>query len=486
MEQKRMTDMARNNKNTMKAHWIMVCVMCTFIFLQATAGISGWLYVLVCMVLGLAAPIMELVYWRKDRESVMIKYLVAYGFAVFYTFVLFTSPHGMVYVFVIPMILAISVYNDRVYSLKVNIGTTIESIIIVVLGASTGKFGYMGMDAGIIQIVIMILVGTYSVMSSKTIQQNMAQKLDDVNDAKKSTEQSLNSITALSSVMKEGIEEINQGIQVLQEASVKTKIAMTEVSDGSKDMAEAVQEQLNQTDAIQNKVIYVNNDTADISANMEETMHRLNDGNHNMEQLVEQVDATVEHSVIASENLELLNGYMEQMHTIVEVINGITNQTSMLALNASIEAARAGEAGRGFAVVATEITGMAAKTKDATLNIEELISNVSSAIEDVVRVIKEMIQDIQEEKRGVENVKQSFQVIYDNTLATKKNVVTLSENVDELREANAGIAESIQTISSITEEVTAHASETVDAEEKNVRILNKIVDRMEQLRNEIQ
>ena len=86
------------------------------------------------------------------------------------------------------------------------------------------------------------------------------------------------------------------------------------------------------------------------------------------------------------------------MNSIVELIGGITNQTSLLAWNASIEAARAGEAGRGFAVVATEISGMATRTKEATVHMTELISNVSNAIMEVVGVVSNMIDGINEER----------------------------------------------------------------------------------------
>lgn len=65
------------------------------------------------------------------------------------------------------------------------------------------------------------------------------------------------------------------------------------------------------------------------------------------------------------------------MHSIIELIDNITTQTSLLALNASIEAARAGEAGRGFSVVASEISNLATQTQDATVDITTLIENIS-------------------------------------------------------------------------------------------------------------
>ena len=77
------------------------------------------------------------------------------------------------------------------------------------------------------------------------------------------------------------------------------------------------------------------------------------------------------------EELNKLNEYTGMMQSIIDVINNITTQTSLLALNASIEAARAGEAGRGFSVVAGEISNLANQTTSATENITELINNVS-------------------------------------------------------------------------------------------------------------
>ena len=112
---------------------------------------------------------------------------------------------------------------------------------------------------------------------------------------------------------------------------------------------------------------------------MEHTIEILDAGKEEMTGLKEQAEDSARNSELAAQKLETLDHYMQEMHSIVEIISKIANQTSLLALNASIEAARAGEAGRGFSVVATEISGMATQTKDATGNIAELIQNVSGA-----------------------------------------------------------------------------------------------------------
>ena len=156
---------------------------------------------------------------------------------------------------------------------------------------------------------------------------------------------------------------------------------------------------------------------------------------------------------------------MDEMNSIVELIGGITNQTSLLALNASIEAARAGEAGRGFSVVATEISGMATRTKEATVHITELISNVSNAIMEVVGVVSKMVEGINDEK----------------TRAIQNNADTLSRSISELQNANKEIVDSIQTISAISQQVSAHAGETMQAEEENVNVMEDVSAIMQKL-----
>lgn len=463
---------ARNNKTVMTAHLIDVIVMTTFCFLQAVGGSKTWLYVLAVALLGFVPIIIEYHFWKRNQETRAIKHLAAIGFTIFYTFTLFTATNQMVFVFAIPMILAASVFNDVRYSLLLNIGVVAESFIIVIVGSATGWFGFLGLDYGIIQIVIVILIGIYSLFTAKTLNTNF--------------EQILLNLSELSEEMKSGIKDINRELEKLNEASKSTMNAMQEVSAGTNDTAEAVQNQLLQTQSIHHKTEQVSDAIHHISDNMKQTLIDLETGNQDVALLVQKVDISVQNSVEVAEKLKTLDRSVAEMNSITEFISSIARQTGLLALNARIEASHAGEFGKGFAVVASEFSGMAAQTSEATTHIGELIENVSAGIHEVVTVIYQMIDGINEEKQSTESTAGSFDSIQTSTLSIRDHVEQLVRHMEELRDANRVITDSIQTISAVSEEVSAHAAETMSAEEGNEAILSRIDAKMKGLMELVQ
>ena len=486
MEQRINTEIARNNRVGMLAHATDATVMVIYSIIQMYAGLHSGLYAVLMVILGMGPVVAEYVCWKKDPATPAIRHFLAIGFALFYSVALFTSTNNIVFVFVIPMILVISIYNDTKYSLMINTGTVIESLLVAVIGSQTGKFGYAGADSAVIQVVIMVLVGLYSFLSAQVLERNNREKMQNIDESRKETELLLSDISSLSRELAAGIEDMDTDLDRLNTTFAKTKGAMEQVTAGADDTANAVQKQLSQTEAIQSKVELVNDASNRIAENMEQTLQTLEGGNKDVRALVEMVDASVQNGADVAEKLGTLDKYMEEMHSIVELIGGITSQTSLLALNASIEAARAGEAGKGFAVVATEISGMATQTKEATVNITELIQNVSSAISEVVGVIRQMIAGINEEKQGASNTADSFLAIEKNTFAIQEHVKKLAAEINELKEANSVIVASIQTISAVSEEVSAHASETMEADEENSTRLNDMKDTMQGLLNKIE
>lgn len=327
----------------------------------------------------------------------------------------------------------------------------------------------------------MIMVGIYSYFTSQTLNINMAQKIQHAEESQSQSEKLLANLSELSDHVNQKINSIHQELDKLSTAAQTTQHAMQEVSSGAAEATNAVMEQGSQTQEIQDKIVIVNDVTQQIDANMKHTLDIVTEGSSSMQLLASQVDTSVQNSVDAASKLETLNHYMEEMHSIVELIGGITSQTSLLALNASIEAARAGDAGKGFAVVASEITGMASQTKEATVKITELIQNVTSAINEVVTVIQQMIDGINQEKESAKNTANSFSSIQENTLSIQSGIQNLTVSTSELKDANQVISDSVQTLSAISEELTAHAHETLEAENKNTDILDTIASKMQEL-----
>ena len=469
-----MKELERSNRVAMIAHGVInACMLFISVigFVEHTVSAP---VLAVLLLLGIIPVLAEFICWKRDHATKAIKHLSLIGFALFYTVLLFTAQCNMVYAFVIPMMFAVMPYHDVKAFALINVGTVVENVLVVLLGATQGGFGYLGQDAGFIQISVMILLCITSIYATISNQKNTDENIESITAAQDRAEATLREVMEMSSRMETSVVDITAELNKLETAFDSTKTAMEEVSAGSGESAAAIQQQTSQTEAIQEKVNTVGEVAETIGSNMEHTIEMLDAGKEEMTGLKEQAEDSARNSELAAQKLETLDHYMQEMH----FISKIANQTSLLALNASIEAARAGEAGRGLSVVATEISGMATQTKDATGNIAELIQNVSGAIGEVVTVIRQMIDGIGSQREGTMRAADSFTAIEDSSYTIVDNLGEMLQTVEALKTANQEIVDSIQTISATTEEVSAHASETLEAEERNREILQKITEYM--------
>ncbi|MEM9563077.1 MAG: methyl-accepting chemotaxis protein [Actinomycetota bacterium] len=166
------------------------------------------------------------------------------------------------------------------------------------------------------------------------------------------------------------------------------------------------------------------------------------------------------------ERLQSLEASMSDITEMTSVIDGIANQTRLLALNASIEAVRAGEHGRGFAVVAEEVGTLAGNTAEQTSQITGLVQSVVADIEAVAAggdAAIELVSDVS--SRAASTGEALHQIAAHSRQGTEHMgeiaaaVQTQASEVDTVRDA---LRETVTALGSATGEATSIASDTRD------------------------
>ena len=474
---------ARSNFFVMLCHLIEVSIISIAYIFEFVKHARPLWYVLLTIAIGFAAPIAEIICYKLNKQSNLIKHMASIGFGAFYTFICFTTNNQLAFVYAIPMLILILCFNDAFYSLRTAIACTLVNIGQVVFFLATGVYTLKDNSAAIeIQILVMILIGCYCFFASKLLQKNNNIQLSEIERQGNETEKMLDNILSVSGEMTEKIEFVGNKMTILKDTVSETKDAMGEVNSGSTDTAEAVQRQLLMTENISDKIEGVAGGTAKISESVTLANEALEDGSANIEGLVAQMEESIRSGKEVSYELEQLSNSMEQIKAVIDIINAITGKTGLLALNASIEAARAGEAGRGFAVVASEISQMANDTKEATARIQAMVTEFEKTITNVVTVTGGMVSMIDEQHAVTGKAADSFRIIADNTAKVSENSRLLGGYVEELTVANKEIVDSISTISAISEEVAAHSNNTYTISEQNMELVSEVYEYTEKLK----
>lgn len=476
------SELARCNKSASICHTAeVVAILATYVW-QVSHGKVTLLYFLILSIIGLVSPVLEWFFYIRKHDTTAVKHFVGYGFGAFYTFMVLTTTNKLSFVYVIPMFIVISIFNDYIYSVKVNCACILVNIVQIIIFYKNGIYNSGNAEELQVQMLVMIMVALYSMYSSRISEKNNAEKLVKIRDYGDSTAAILANTVEVSNKMSDRIHVIDDKIKELDEAVGMTRNAMREVNKGSTDAAEAVQRQLEMTEDIQHKVEQVKFGTDNIISDITEAEKAVSEGNNNIAVLLERVNASVENGRLVTKDLEELKVIMEKMNSVVDIITDITSQTGLLALNATIEAARAGEAGKGFAVVASEISAMANNTQGATVKITDMINEVSDAINKVVDVTDLMIKDISTQQEIADSTADSFDKIKNNSDGIAQSSEILSEVVGHLFEANQKIVDSVSTISAISEEVSAHANNTFEISEHNGIVVAEVVRLSDELK----
>lgn len=167
----------------------------------------------------------------------------------------------------------------------------------------------------------------------------------------------------------------------------------------------------------------------------------------------------------AGESIHVLGEEVQGIEGVLHVIQGVAEQTNLLALNAAIEAARAGEQGRGFAVVADEVRNLAKRTSESTQEIHNMIERLQKVARDAIESVETSIKTSEHSVACSSQVREALDEMFtliEDSAQKSQNIAVASQQQLQLAElANTRISD-ISKMSRDTAQVSRSAHDKAD------------------------
>ena len=270
----------------------------------------------------------------------------------------------------------------------------------------------------------------------------------------------ISSIQEQSTHVAEASVDFRNKFSEIAESISNVNIAVEEIAQGSTSQAQettAANEQVvRMGDAIE-----VNGQSVDDLEHSINTMNELADtANAMLTDLVEINTKTSKNISVVFDQTNLTNESAVKIKEALTLIQDITQQTSLLSLNASIEAARAGELGKGFSVVAEEIRKLSEASERSAEEIDHIVKELIDNSDDNVSKMEELMVDAKVQYNKLNDTKESF-----GSLKTEVNAVSLVsqhifEQTEKLETLKNEVHSVVEQLAAIAQEDAASTQET--------------------------
>ena len=272
--------------------------------------------------------------------------------------------------------------------------------------------------------------------------------------------------TIISDIIKD-VEELHKdmadvegGVTTVNSASEGIVSAVDDLSKGSMEMAESVQN-------TQVNMIQIGDDIDGIKSLTDEATNYAKEveaenrtAQTALDELMKANADTIQVSKSVVDGINTSSEAVKKIAEAASVIESIASQTNLLSLNASIEAARAGEAGKGFAVVAGEISSLASQSDQSSKEIKAIVDEIIATSDKNVEYAGQISEAVNNEGAVLNQVSDSFSVVNEKVGSTVDAIHTIAEKSQELDAAKAQVLDDVSALSSISEENAASCQET--------------------------
>jgi len=211
-----------------------------------------------------------------------------------------------------------------------------------------------------------------------------------------------------------------------------------------------------------------------------EVTNMSEDGNSKILELAKATDDIKESFSSVNMKISKLVEDINEISSMINVINGVSDQTNLLALNAAIEASRAGEAGKGFAVVAEEIRKLSEQSKMSSESITNKLGVINSEALKVTNTTDEASDKLKEQVKTIHGTMDLFKTIVNSIRNIFPQINNINAAVGKINTDKNDILNSIEKSSRLAEQNSA-ASQEIAASTEEMRASSESIEKSSKL-----
>lgn len=278
-------------------------------------------------------------------------------------------------------------------------------------------------------------------------------------------------------------DEIHEAIEQANESIELVNFEVRNMVDGLQNSASVVEQTTAGIQELSSSAQMISKEADAVASDSKQVLSASKDGVNKLSKVVNSIGQVKNSTESMSSVIGALKLSSEEIVGIVNMINAIAEQTSLLALNASIEAARAGEHGRGFSVVAEEVRKLADQSKGSAFKINEIITQISKDIHGANEtMIKEQaLVDISVGEANDTSV--SFNQILSLIEAIAVKMTNISHGAQQQSMISEEMAKAIDELSHVMQGNVASSERIGESVESQVATFEEIAASITELKN---